>query len=186
MPWGAAALPVGRRLQAGPRLRPIWRLLLAVSLVLTALALWWPASPDAVAVSEARWPATPGGRDAPLLAELPRPRWPDLRGDPFATRAAASAAPAPPPATPITPPVATAAPPPDAPPPSYRYLGRFTGIDGQPRVFLAAGEQHHELAPGKTLPDGYVVDAIGSSAISLRHGVLGTLAQIPLPPEPVP
>jgi hypothetical protein len=172
-------------------------LLLGASLLLAALALGWPVPPDAVAVSEARWPdpaaasgVASGAVDRPLPAELPRPAWPERIGDPFAAlqTAASATTPAAPPASPAPlPPVGVpAAPPPDAPPPSYRFLGRFTGIDGQPRVFLAAGEQHHELAPGKTLPDGYVVDAIGSSAISLRHGVLGTLAQIPLPPEPVP
>lgn len=112
-----------------------------------------------------------------------------MRHDPFA----GSAVPLPPVATVAAPaaPVPAPLPPPAAPAPSlaaYRYLGTMVDIDGGRRVFLAQGDQHHELALGGRLPDGQVVESLGPPAVRLRHPAWDVVTDLPLPspPEPTP
>lgn len=69
-----------------------------------------------------------------------------------------------------------------APPVHYRYLGSFVGTGGQPLVFVANGESHQEVRTGSPLADGYTVESIGPDVIRLRHPLLDTLAEIPIPP----
>lgn len=170
--------------------------LLVGSGLLSAVVLWWEPVDSTVAAS---LPADATGvrTDAvaatsatsampPMPATLESFRLPAIVGDPFDD---APAPPAPPPVAPLAPapstPVAAPVPTPAAaaPPLNYRYLGTLVGTDAQPRVFLADGERHHELAAGSRLPDGYVVETLGPGSIRLRHALTDTVADIPLPPS---
>lgn len=167
--------------------------LLAATAGLTGAALWWEPEPvvsadgadSAVADRQTDLMAVAQAGPARLPSALPRLSLPAMAQDPFA--GTAPPVPMPLPATP-PPPAAEAPPspaPPAAPPPAeYRYLGSFVGTDGQPRLFVARAEQHHELVIGNRLPDGYVVESVGPPSIRLRHAVMDAVAEIPVPPAP--
>lgn len=93
----------------------------------------------------------------------------------------AAAAPVPPPpATPSISAVPIAAP--SQPPLIYTYFGRLTAPDGSSRVFLTAGDKHHEVVAGTRLPDGFIVEAVTERAIAIQWPGSEQRAEIPIPP----
>jgi hypothetical protein len=69
-----------------------------------------------------------------------------------------------------------AAPPPEAPAPppmAYRVAGQFV-VGGKAEVLLAKGDRTFTVRPGDTLEDGYRVEAIEPSRVTLVYVPLGT------------
>ena len=81
---------------------------------------------------------------------------------------------APPPGdTPDTPPAPT------APPLPFTYLGKT--IDGDKlTVFVARGEEHYTLEPGRTI-DTYRVEKVTDAAVTFRYLPLGTRQTLAIP-----
>jgi hypothetical protein len=55
---------------------------------------------------------------------------------------------------------------------------------GEQLVLLSDGQEHSAVQVGSRLPNGFVVQAIGSNAVRLQHPATGTVADIPIPPPP--
>jgi hypothetical protein len=74
--------------------------------------------------------------------------------------------------------------PPPPPPPTmdWRVSGQFVGPDGMVRVFLSKPDQSMVLAsPGVDLGQGYVVRAVGSTAVEVAHAAAPAMS-LPLQP----
>lgn len=91
------------------------------------------------------------------------------------------------PAPPATPDVASsepAAPPPapTAPPLPFAYLGKL--IDGDKlEVFIAHGDEHYSVEPGKTIDGRYKVDKVTARAVTFIYLPLGTRQSLQIPAQ---
>ena len=177
------------------------RWLLAATLLLTGLALWWPddagrfvagrGADDRISDLDRRpAPASESGSPAsPVSEHLATTHFEAAHFDPFA-----GAQPPPPPAPkPVTVPVAALAPvppppvpQPQAPPLNYRYLGQMSDPSGAMRVYLAKADTAVAVTIGTQLEEGYIVQTIDSSGIRLHYPPLDAHAVIPVPPAPDP
>ena len=175
-------------------MRPGLRWLLAATLLLSALAIWWPQEPSAarpehaastaVALVATPSPTSAAPATATLSHRLSTQHLEPARFDPFV----GVLPPAPPPPKPA-PVVAMPPPPPPAPmapPLAYRYLGRMIDPSGAQLVYLARAEAAVAVAVGARLEEGYVVEEIGPAGIRLHYPPLDAHAVIPVPPEPEP
>lgn len=91
--------------------------------------------------------------------------------------------PPPPPPPPVK--VAPAPPPPPVPPPlNLVFIGRMTAPDGKESVFVTHNGASLQLAVGQTLPNGYVVKAIGERAVDFDYPPMNTTARLDLPEPP--
>ena len=182
--------PVARSIHPG-----LGKLLLA-TLLLAAVALWWPnAAPPQLAVQPASTApaATPSGalsqRTAyrPLPPELQPPTFDKATFDPFVGALPPAPPPAAKPAPVVQPVVAVVVPPPPAPvapPINYRYLGRMTEPAGQMSVYLARADAMVQVSVGALLDEGYVVEAIDGEGVRLHYPPLNMRVVIPVPPPP--
>jgi hypothetical protein len=96
----------------------------------------------------------------------------NARTDLFAPRHA----PQPKPAPVVAAPPETSAPPPPMP---YRVAGQVT-VGGRGEVLLTKGDRVFTVRPGDTLEDGYRVEAIEPSRVTLIYTPLGTAHTLPL------
>ena len=65
----------------------------------------------------------------------------------------------------------------------YGFFGRVDGVDGMAEIYLAKGDNVVHAQPGLKLDDGYVVESISASGISVVYPPLDTHVVIPLPAE---
>jgi hypothetical protein len=173
--------------------------MLVATLVLSAVAVWWPD--DQVQVTrradEAERIELNAGRPqrvaelqsgaGNLPSRLPVIEFELARFDPFAGLPAppppkpkAVAAVVPQPVAPVQ--VASAPlPPPEAPRLSYRYLGQFTDPAGVSQVYLAKNDAAFPIQVGTRLEEGYVVEAMGAEGIRLHYPALNAHAVISVP-----
>jgi len=175
-----------------PTLSPLLRRLLVSTLLLSALALWWPPSPMPTVLSsgpvdtvQSQVPpssAAVATERKRLPVELPTPEFTPAQFDPFIGVAAI----APPIAKPVIAaaqmPVAISVPTAPKPPPmNYRYLGQMVDPSGRSWVYLARAEATFPVVAGTRLDDGYVVQAIEADAVHLHHAATNINAIIPVP-----
>ena len=166
---------------------------LGATVLATMAALLWP-KPAVVVVStrpeDARPSAAPSTSDPAFdrsVATLAKPQ-------PFAEAAAtaASAERAFDPfagvvvAPPAPPSAASSAPPPPPPPPpppvqDYRFLGRIAAPDGSQQVLLGRGDAAVSISKGMTLDNGYTIESISATAVSLIHLPSGARASVSIP-----
>jgi hypothetical protein len=185
-------------------MRPWLRRAFGLTLVLSAVALWWPAEQLASVVGQAKsrslaveelgaGAADHSRQAAPLrrpLASavlpggLPRVVFDKAEFDPFV----AVVAPTP---TVAKPPPVTSAPPPVQPPPTvarqappqnYRYMGTLVDPSGRQWVYLARGDASVPVALGTQLDEGYVVEAIDPDGVRLLYAPMDARVVIPIPP----
>lgn len=173
--------------------RPRKILLLLTLAIVAGLAVFAPA-PEAPVVPSSRAPQAraPKSADSPLSAahatalsknstrpgipgELPgRGALGDAKADLFGPQSWQP----PPPKMAAPPPP----PPPQPPPMLYRFAGRLLQ-DGQTRIFVSKGDTPIAIKPGDNL-EGYVIESITSTAISLVYPPLGSKASIAITPIP--
>lgn len=180
---------------AAASVRPSLRLVLGLTAVATAVAVWWPegtvSAPSSVvrSVSAAGTSVTPervsSAVDEPAAAvnlpeRLPRPSLEPASFDPFVGVRPAPPAPPPSPVA-VAPLVATPVMAPVAPTLNYRYLGGMTDPSGERRVYLARGDSAVAVSVGARLDEGYVVEAIDSEAVRLHYPPLDAHVRIPIP-----
>lgn len=146
---------------------------LALALIVTLVAAFWPGSEDSdegvetvprenrttrplvsapTALDGAPQPAAPAGpeRVARMQANLfPSQTW----------------VPPPPPPKPYVPPPP---PPPQPPPLPFKYLGRWVD-DGEETLFLVQGEQPIPAAVGEVLPGNWRVDEINAGTVVFTY-----------------
>ncbi|KPC55339.1 hypothetical protein [Amantichitinum ursilacus] len=72
-------------------------------------------------------------------------------------------------------------PPPAIPAVAYRLVGKMMGADGRPVLYLQRDNQMVEARMGDTLSDGYTVESVGASSVTLIHTPSGTHATLDLP-----
>ena len=177
-------------------MRPALSSLLLLSLVLAAVAQWWPqgsaglvravSRPDGAAASEAASrDGASGHQDQPLpTALVPVGVEPATRNI-FAS-VVPKPAPTPPPPAMVRPPEPALAPLPPprpiAPAQSLRYLGYMLTPAGETLVLLADGETPVPVQPGTRLPNGYVVQTLGQNAVRLLYPLTDTVVDLPIPP----
>lgn len=175
-------------------LSPLLRRMLLTTLLLSALALWWPTRTALTVhasspVAYAQWqgtPALPGAAvaSAPLHlpAELPAPVLERAEFDPFLGVPGLAVTPAKP--VPALAPLPAMAPAPlvaAAPPMNYRYLGQMIDPAGRVWHYLARAEASFLVEAGSRLDDGYVVQAIDAAGVRLHHPATDVYAVIPVP-----
>jgi hypothetical protein len=181
--------------------------LLAITLALAGLRLWWP-SEDA-AQPPAREAAAVAPRRGALPARSPAPQLAvaglggaanagtgllverasmalDAAADPFA--------PLPPPAPPRVAraaavaaevPVAPPPPPPPAPPRlPYRFVGLLAEAGQPATVFLALGEQLIQARAGETLEGGFRLESIAARELVFLHLQRNLTVRLPVEGEP--
>ncbi len=171
------------------------RWLLAGTVALSALALWWPDPVSRPAIDPHEGPPSPALPPAPaqastsplpavpappaLPAELPATTLDTARFDPFA----GAQPPPPPPPKPVQVVAAPVAPPPPPAPPAlnYRYLGRMTDPSGTQRVYLTGNDTAIVVQVGTRLDEGYVVKAFEATGVRLHYPPLDVHAVIPMP-----
>lgn len=140
---------------------------LAVALVATLAAVFWPLGEPPVDVVE---PVVRGERapraEAPATVQASAPaaavRLAAMQADLFPPR---TWVPPPPPPRPY---VAPPPPPPSPPPLPFKYLGRWVD-DGKLTVFLVQGEQPLPVQPGQVLAGTWRVDAITARQVSFTY-----------------
>jgi hypothetical protein len=175
-------------------MRPWLRWVLFVSLVASAVALWWPETitraiertEAAVSGASNLAPAARPGQDMESAAVLPSL---PARLSPISLEVAAfdpfvGLQPPPPPAPPVPVPVAVAPQPPPvptAPPLAYRYLGQMVDPSGKRFVYLGKADKEMPVTVGTQLEEGYVVQSIGPEGIRLHYPPLDAHAVIPMP-----
>lgn len=183
--------------------RPGIRWLLAASVVLSALALWWspqigqvsaPVARDDVLHRRAEHSSGPAATvpgtaaSVALPQHLPTLHFGKAVFDPFVGALAlpvpAKPAPqlAPAPVAYISAPTAPAVP--NTPAVAYRYLGQMIGPAGQRLIYLARGEQSIAVQVGTRLDDGFVVEAMDAAGIKLHYPPSNSRALIPMPAPP--
>jgi hypothetical protein len=180
-------------------LNPALAKLLWLSVLLSALALWWPSGqpPALVGAQHVVSAANPAplslGSNVgsvevswQLPAALPVVTLAPARFDPFV-----GVLPPAPPAVkplPVVQQVLPAAPPapivPQAPAMTYRFLGRMVDPSGRPWVYLAKGDVTVPVAPGTRLDEGFVVTAVDAQGIHLHYPPADLHMLIPVPPPP--
>ena len=72
-----------------------------------------------------------------------------------------------------------------APPLGLRYVGQIKLPDQTQVIFASDGQVDFALQLGTTLPNGYVVEAIGSRQVAFSYPPLKTTASMDLPPAPL-
>jgi hypothetical protein len=180
--------------------RPALRWGLTGTVVLSALALWWPRAAPTVVQAATRAEGRPGAEigvrsaaAAPDIGALPSaiPPWQvePAKRDLFAPviPPPPNAAKAPPPVVTVAAPVvaATVAPPaPTAPAINLRYLGAMVTPEGKQLVMLARGETTLTVQEGTRLDEGYVVQSIGREAVRLFYAATNTVLDVPIPATP--
>jgi hypothetical protein len=173
---------------------------LAGTVVLSALALWWPRAAPTVVQAAARaegrtgeYVASRPGAASPDAVALPStiPAWQiePAKRDVFAAVVPPPppVAKAPPPVAPVVAPVVAApvAPPaPTAPAINLRYLGAMVTPEGKQLVMLARGETTLTVQEGTRLDEGYVVQSIGREAVRLFYAANNTVLDVPIPASP--
>lgn len=143
---------------------------LAVALIATLVASFWPTSEDdtvepvtrerpprelPVADAQPTAPAPATAQPAPVAAE----RLVSMQADLFPHQTWV------PPPKPYVPPPP---PPPKPPPLPYKYLGRWID-DGQLTVFLVQGEQPIPVMPGQVLSGSWRVDEITARSVVFTY-----------------
>lgn len=174
-------------------MRSSLRWLLSASVLLSALALWWPddashAIAQASAMSAAMTTKSPSQAARAAAPEAPAMRLPQRLStlaldkasfDPFVGVQPL----APPPPGPFVGPVYVAPTPAPTPPTlNYRYLGQMTDPSGKKLHYLVKADKDVPIAVGTRLDEGYVVEAITAAAIHLHHPQLDVRAEIHVPP----
>lgn len=168
-------------------MRSSLRWLLGVSVLLAALAWWWPddVSRPVIPTGATQAPSAPSqalasaASDAPALPErLAAPALDQASFDPFI----GAQPPAPPAPRPVVGPIDVPPAPPPAPPAlTYRYLGQMTDPAGKQLHYLARADKDVTVGVGTQLDEGYVVEAITHDAIRLHHIALNVRVQITIP-----
>lgn len=123
----------------------------------------------------------PSGMLASLPADLPQPRLEPAVGDPFV--GVQPPPPAPPPPVAV---VAMPAAPPAPPALNYRFLGRVVDPEGRLQVYLSGPDKEQLVAKGTQLAEGYVIQAITSTAVELYYPPLNYRTEIRIPPDGAP
>jgi hypothetical protein len=175
-------------------MRSSLRWLLAVSVLLSAVAWWWPDKVSEALTHAGSTEETSGVGAAPALPNaaamadaaggalpehLAMPGFDKAGFDPFV----GLQPPAPPPPKPVAEPVQVPVPaPPQAPALNYRYLGQMTDPSGQKLHYLANASKDVPISVGTRLDEGYVVDAISADAVHLRYPPLDVRVDIRIPP----
>lgn len=170
-------------------MRPGLRWGLLGTVILSAVALWWPDAargPERGPTVLPHLSSSPAASATSLRVVGVPERLPTTSFEPAAFDPFVGARPPPPPApTPVVAvvvPVAPQAPPqPVAPPLSYRYLGQMTDPSGLRQVYLAKTDTAILVAVGTRLEEGYVVESIGQDGVSLHYPPLDAHAVIPVP-----
>lgn len=162
--------------------------MLAVTVVLSAVALWVADGPAkvvaaldrtgaaALSLAEPRTPVDPAQPLPQQIASMTlEPAQRDIFApvEPPASKVAAT--------PPETAPAPEPPPAPSAPAMTWRYLGSMLTPSGQRLVMLARGETNVTIEAGTVLEDGYVVQAIGADAVRLVYPPLGTVVDVPIP-----
>lgn len=159
-------------------------------------SLRWAAAATAVAgAASLLMPVEPSGEASPvpLVAAVSRSTGTELvqipavlpaqviektDKDPFRGVQKAVPPPSLPPSVPLVLPPAE---PPKPPAFSYRYLGQFTEPGGKRTVYLAKGDRETAVTVGSQLEDGYAVEAIQATALTVVHAATQTRIDVPLP-----
>jgi hypothetical protein len=184
-------------------MRPALRWGLAGTVVLSALAWWWPRATPAVVQAaarvEGRTAADVGIRTSTAATDANPASLPSTIAswqiEPARRDLFAPVVPPPPPAAkaPVLPVVAVAAPvvaapvvppAPTAPAINLRYLGAMVTPEGKRLVMLARGETTFTVQEGTRLDEGYVVQSIGREAVRLFYAATNTVLDVPIPATP--
>jgi hypothetical protein len=158
------------------------KLSLAVTLAATAWAILWPSNspPQLPPATESSPTSAEPGQPQPLLPVALTPyALAPASGDPFSAVKQPSAPVQTPP-----PPIAVEvvqAPKPQAPAFTYRYFGQVTSPAGQVEYYLSKGDRQISVKVGVPLDDGFVVEAITSTTIRVRHPLSDGLFDVQLP-----
>ena len=145
---------------------------LALALIVTMVAAFWPGREDSEEVVETvrradkqAPPATAAakpGTTAPQAAPATRERLARMQANLFPSQ---TWVPPPPPPKPYVPPPP---PPPKPPPLPFKYLGRWVE-DGQQTLFLVQGEQPIPVELGQVLPGNWRVDEITERTVVFTY-----------------
>ena len=148
--------------------------LLAVALIATLVAAFWPASEDDVGIEVVERSRQAGERPAAESATVqPAKSEPQTRAAPAERLAKMQAnlfprqtwVPPPPPPKPYVPPPP---PPPKPPPLPFKYLGQWVD-GGQLTVFLVQGEQPIAIEAGQVLPGNWRVDEVSDRRVVFTY-----------------
>ena len=171
-------------------MRSSLRWLLSASVLLSALALWWPDDVSH-AVAQAATATMPTGSPSPAVRTVIPDTLPIRLPERLPTLALDKASfdpfvgmqpPAPPPPKPFVGPVYVApAPAPTPPTLPYRYLGQMTDPSGKKLHYLVKADKDVPIAVGTHLDEGYVVEAITADTIRLHYPQLDARAEIRIP-----
>ena len=63
---------------------------------------------------------------------------------------------------------------------TYRYLGSVTGPDGVREIYLARADRTVAVRLGSQLEDGYQVEAISATVLTVAHPASQTKVDIPI------
>lgn len=171
-------------------MRSSLRWLLFGTVLLSALAWWWPddvsraitppSLPTAMTAASSFSPTNTAveSRLLPLPERLPSPALESTGFDPFA----GVPPPAPPPPKPVAAPSPVAPPLPTPPALNYRYLGQMTDPLGNKLHYLIKADKDVPVTVGTRLDEGYVVQAITADLISLHYAPLDARVDIRIPP----
>lgn len=174
-------------------MRPPLRYALGATLVLAALAQWWPQAavplvPAAQRAQQLELAVAHGNDGAPPLPpSLSAVVLESAQRDPFMPWVPPAAPPPKPAVAPAPvpvqqpPPMPPVAPAPTAPTQSLRYLGYMQTPGGAMLVLLADGDMPVPVQQGTRLPNGYLVQAMGQNAVRLIYPPTGTLVDVPIP-----
>jgi hypothetical protein len=145
---------------------------LALALVVTLIAAFWPGSEDSVEVVETvRRAEDPARTVAPVVvdaavptrpAPAPRERLIGMQANLFPTQ---TWVPPPPPPKPYIPPPP---PPPKPPPLPFKFLGRWVE-NGQQTLYLVQGEEPIPIRPGQVLASRWRVDEITDRTVVFTY-----------------
>jgi len=145
---------------------------LALALIVTMVAAFWPGREDSDEVVETvrradkqAPPATAAAKSettAPQAAPATRERLARMQANLFPSQ---TWVPPPPPPKPYVPPPP---PPPKPPPLPFKYLGRWVE-DGQQTLFLVQGEQPIPVELGQVLPGNWRVDEITERTVVFTY-----------------
>ncbi len=151
---------------------------LALALIVTLLAAFWPQKEDSPAESEVVQAITRKGDRpafAPAIVSEPSPGSALADRQRFPEQAAGNLfpkqtwqPPPPPPAPPLPPAPPPPPPPPMAPPLPFAFVGRWVE-NGQETVFLSQGETVHSVHKGDPLPGGWRLERIGQSDLTFTY-----------------
>ena len=178
-------------------MRPLFRWSLGATLVLTAIALWWPESDIPVAAQPAEQAIVPASGEvlaSPARFALQKAStvgtalgvntpttlgWLPAQYDPFTgfERPTPKKFEPLPKETPINLPPA-----PTAPPLNYVYMGSMIDPSGRRWTYVSKGSINLPISIGTTLEEGYIVESISAEAIELSYAALNARASIAIPP----